>query len=197
MGDYDDHLMDALQEEYYKEEILDRYRDDLIEEFQEERLSSYYKANPYIAKPALQFLGKAKELQSVDPTSSFILAFASSEYFLKKVMLEPLVAGLIHDEALDEVIAPIVMKDKGFVNLLLDIMRTHDIVLNEEAFGQTGRTIKQEWERQKEIRNSAVHRCSEVSSEDAFFAVSLSELFAGDILSRFASAFGLSITLRA
>ncbi|WND02727.1 hypothetical protein QGN29_14340 [Temperatibacter marinus] len=174
------------------EEIIEGARDEIIADFQDERLSSYYRANKKLAAPALEYLEKAKAILKVDSTASFVFAFAATEYFIKKVLLEPVVAGFIHDESVDEIIAPIVMQNKNFLNLLFKILEKYGVNLSEEEFGDTGRTLKQEWERQKKIRNSAVHSCNPVSKDDAYLAIELSEYFTTAVFSHLASVLNIS-----
>jgi hypothetical protein len=195
MSDCEDRLYDALRDQEYEQILEQEHLEQLIEEFREERLSSYYLANPDLALPAINFLKKSKTIQKTDSTSSFILAFAASEYFLKKVMLEPLVAGLIHDETLDIVIANIVMKDKGFKKLLFKIMQENNIDLDKWVLEETDRSINAEWERQKDIRNYAVHKCVEVNKQDSVLAISLAEFLMTDIFTHFVSIFGITTNL--
>ena len=120
---------EARREAYYDElveEILHDHKEEIIEEFQEGRLASYYIANPEIAAPAKRFQRQAEALVDSNSSAALVLAFAAAEYFIKTVFLKPVVSGLVHDEKVAELVASIVVMSRDFQDRLFEILATYE-----------------------------------------------------------------------
>ncbi len=171
---------------YYEEQAAEEeYVDKIIGRFKAARLSSHYQYNRDVSIPAQIFLSKAKALAGVDETSAFILAYAASEYTIKKVLLESVVAGLLHNEELEEVITPIVLKNGGFIKILFNILNTLGLNVQEKKVPHTKRSIKQEWDYLKPLRDGSVHRCELRTLEETERAIVLAECLLGEVLTDF------------
>lgn len=168
---------EAQRETAYDElvdEILHDHKEEIIEEFQEARLASYYSENPQIAAPAKQFQRQAEELVGTSNTAALVLAFAAAEYFIKNVFLKPVVSGLIHNENVDELVASIVVKSGQFQRLLFEILATYGADIRKIPLADAPeRTLEQEFNRLRVIRNNVLHRCEEASEHDAMITIKL------------------------
>ncbi len=168
---------EVRREAYYDElveEILHDHKEEIIEEFQEGRLASYYIANPEIAAPAKRFQRQAEDLVTRNSSAALVLAFAAVEYFIKNVFLKPVVSGLIHDENVGELVSSIVVKSGKFQSLLFDILATYGADIRQIPLADApGRTLEDEFNRLRPIRDKVVHRCEEASEHDAMIAIKL------------------------
>ena len=174
MGMYPEDVDREMGYDAMVDEILEDHKDDIIAEFQGDRLASYYNSHPMIANPAEIFLRQSEPLLGVNNSAALVLAYAAAEYLVKSVFLKPVVCGLIHDENVDELIASIVIKSGNFKNLLFDILAAYDAdVRNLILMGSSGRTLVEEFNRLGDVRNKVVHRCEEASEIDAGLAIKL------------------------
>ena len=156
------------------EEILHDHKEEIIEEFREDRLASYYIARPQIAAPAEQFQRQSEQLVATNASAAQVLAFAAVEYFIKIVFLKPVVSGLIHDENVGELVASIVVKSGKFQGLLFDILATYGADIRKIPIEDAPqRTLEKEITRLGDIRNKVVHRCEEASEQDANITIKL------------------------
>ncbi len=168
---------EARREAAYDEmvdEILHDHKEEIIEEFREDRLASFYRSNPQIAAPAEQFQRQAEQLVATNASAAQVLAFAAVEYFIKIVFLKPVVSGLIHDKNVAELVASIVVRSGGFQRLLFEILATYGADIRKIPLADAPeRTLEEECNRLRGIRNNIVHRCEEASEQDANIAIKL------------------------
>jgi hypothetical protein len=88
--DEDDYRYDEFLSELYEE-----HKDQAIEEFKAERLQAYYTANPSVAQAALAYLTEGRSLLQASPSAALIFSAVSAEQFFKRVLLHPIVYGLV------------------------------------------------------------------------------------------------------
>jgi hypothetical protein len=177
---------DAAYEEGM-EALYAEFKPQAIEEFTEERLQSYYVANPNLAEDPVHFLSMARQLISHSPTGSFIFAAIAVEVGLKVVLLKPVVYGLVHSESIAEMIADLVVGsarfDNKFRNLLFGILsEVGSIDLAKYKRPESLRTLWEEIKEIQERRNKIMHRAEIVVEEESHKALSvattiLEELF--------------------
>ncbi len=171
--DWDEAQREAAFDELV-EEILHDHKEEIIAEFQEDRLASYYRANLQIAAPAKRFQRQAEDLVTRNSSAALVLAFAAVEYFIKNVFLKPVVSGLIHDENVGELVASIVVKSGKFQSLLFDILATYGADIRKIPLEDAHRrTLEKEINRLGDIRNKVVHRCEEASEQDANITIKI------------------------
>ena len=168
---------EARREAAYDEmvdEILRDHKVDIIERFQEDRLASFFRSNPQIAAPAEQFQRQAEQLVGTSNSAALVLAFAAAEFFIKNVFLKPVVSGLIHNENVDDLVASIVVRSGGFQRLLFEILATYGADIRQIPLADApGRTLEDEFNRLRPIRDKVVHRCEEASEHDARITIKL------------------------
>jgi len=162
---YDD-FVQSLSEELYEE-----HAEQAIGEFVTERLRSYYKENGSIAVKPTKFARKAKDLIPEDPTTSLLYSSIATEIFIKSVILKPIITGLVHSEAVAELIATLIVKQSGvdrFADLLFTISREYArIDLKELRREGSEKSLWKEREELQKVRNGIIHRAQDCEEKDA------------------------------
>lgn len=102
--DYHDAAMDDMLE-HISDELYPEHREKAISEFTGERLRSYYVKNPNVMQAAVMTLREAKALAASSHFSAALVFSASAyELLLKATLLRPVLHGLVHNDALAEVL---------------------------------------------------------------------------------------------
>ena len=183
--------MSMTREEAAYEEAMEalyaEHKEQAIEEFRDERLQSYYIANPLIAESPSRFLSQSRILIGNNPTAAFLFAAIAIEVGLKVVLLKPVIYGLVHNESFAGIIADTVMAQSGyqtkFRELLLNILSVYGGVdLNKFKRTETQKLLWTEISEVQKRRNGIMHRAEIVADEEAQVAVAvasaiLEELF--------------------
>lgn len=103
---YDEH--DAAMDEFYEQisrELYPEHKQQAIEEFTAGRLRSFYVQNPNVMRPAVEAIQEAKILLGAARYSAALVFAASAfELLLKATLLRPVVYGLVHHDALAELV---------------------------------------------------------------------------------------------
>ena len=108
---------DARWDEFWEQtskELYPEHKEQAIEEFTTECLQSFYLKNPDVLAPGLRMYFEARELQENHPSASYVFATSAIELFLKSSLLKPVVYGLVHNEALAEIIVETALGSPGF-----------------------------------------------------------------------------------
>lgn len=165
-------------------ELYEQHRKQALEEFQSDRLQSYFLANPELAKLPVQILGEARSVAGSSPSAALALASAAAEVGLKSVLLKPVVVGLVHTEPLSGFVADLVVGHQGldrFRDLLFAILREFGgIDLATHRRTGAGSTLWEEIRQNVSHRNSLLHRCQLANVADATNAVEV----ASEVLER-------------
>lgn len=181
--------MDALYAEF---------KPQAIEEFTEERLQSYYVANPNLAEAPNRFLALARQLISQSPTASFIFAAIAVEVGLKVVLLKPVVHGLVHSESIAEMIADMVVGstrfDNKFRSLLFRILSEYgSIDLAQYKRSGSLRPLWEEIRAVQEQRNKIMHRADIVGEEESHQALSVASAVLDELFPSLIQKLGLHL----
>jgi HEPN domain-containing protein len=185
---------DAARDEFYEQisrELYPEHRLQAIDEFTAERLSSFYIKYPDVMRPALEALHEGTELLSMKRYSPAVVFFVSSiELFLKATLLKPVVYGLVHHEALADIIVTYTLGQTGFEryeSLLEDLfaaLAKMDIKEISRKDSETKLLIESK-ELQK-LRNRVIHQgavCTEAEAKKAFLvSVAVFELIVEPML---------------
>lgn len=159
-------FVDSLSKELY-----DEHKEQAIDEFINDRLRSFYMSNPGIAVHARLFERKANELIDSDPTCSLIYSSIATEVIIKSVILKPIISGLVHSEAVSELVASLIIKQSGvdrFRNLIYKISSDYaGIDLSELKRKDSKKLMWQEREEIQEIRNKIMHQAVDCTKEQA------------------------------
>lgn len=158
-----------------KEEFIEEISLQAISEFTNERLRSFYEQNPNVMQPAIVALQEGKKLYDLECYSASLVFFMTCiELLLKATILKPIVSGLVHHEALSEIIVSHVLGQAGFnrYDKLLEIIISTFTDLELKNISRDGEPAKlfNECKGLQEIRNHIIHRgefCTKENAENA------------------------------
>lgn len=170
---YDEHdaAMDALYDE-----IREELYPEAIDEFTAERLRSFYVKHPDLMRPAVDALQEGKVLREMKHYSAAVVFFVSAiELLLKATLLKPVVYGLVHHEALADVIVQHALGQTGFdryEGLLANLFSTFaEMDLKEICRDDSSTKLLTECTQLQKLRNNIIHQgasCNEPDAEKAF-----------------------------
>lgn len=192
-----DELYDTFSKELYPE-----HKEQAIEEFIEERLQSYFIKNPEVALPAMHAYSEANELFELKHYSAALVFYATSiEQFLKFAILKPIVYGLLHNEALAEVIVDLTLKQTGierYKNLIEKIFeKIVSTDVNTIKRTQSQKPILLEISEVQDVRNKIIHKGYEAIFEEAEKARNVTSGIFFDVLVPLLDAISLKVVERA
>lgn len=171
---------DAARDEFYEQisrELYPDHKQQAIEEFTAERLRSYYIEHPDVMRPAVEAIQEAKALLAANRYSPALVFSASAfELLLKATLLQPVVFGLVHHNALAEIIMKRVVgrqtdidRYEGLLSRLFDSLAGIDL----SAITRKGAAmaLMKEAKGFQSLRDRILHQgahCSPQESETAF-----------------------------
>src|SRR5712692_9953122 len=115
---------EAAEEAHYEEvgaqwaqdhadELFKQHYDEAVSEFTSERLKSYYLKHPDLAGPPRESLVYAQSLMPSFPQAALVFVVTAAELVWKRVLLEPIVFGLVHTEGLASFVTELTTKHTG------------------------------------------------------------------------------------
>lgn len=121
-----DHYHDYMQEQAF-DEFYSEIKEQAILEFTGERLKSYYVANRFLAKPAVNALAEARAIMATNETASLIFSVIAIEVGIKTTLLKPIVYGHVHTHSIAALIADLIIsrRREDFKELLILIIKKH------------------------------------------------------------------------
>jgi HEPN domain-containing protein len=171
---YDEH--DAARDEFYEQisrELYPEHKQQAIQEFTAERLRSFYIQYPNVMRPAVDAVQEAKALLAAQRYSPALVFSASAfELFLKATLLRPVVYGLVHHDALAELVVQRVVgkqtdieRYEGLLARLFDELAGIELgaICREGARTRLMNEAKQ----LQGLRDRILHRGEHCSREDA------------------------------
>ena len=175
---YDEY--DAARDDFYEQisrELYPEHKQQAIEEFTAERLRSFYIQHPNVMRPAVEAVQEAKALLAAGRYSPALVFSASAfELLLKATLLRPVVYGLVHHDALAELVVQRVIgkqtdieRYEGLLARLFDELAQIDL----RAICREGETtaLMKEAKQLQSLRDLILHRgdhCSREEAERAF-----------------------------
>jgi len=196
---YDEY--DAAWDEMYDRigrELYPEHKAQAIAEFTAERLRSFYIKNPEVMHSGVTSFKEAKALRESNHFSAALVFYVTSiELFLKATLLKPVVYGLVHNDALAEVIVQYALGQSGFdryrsllAKLFADLA---DIDLGGiKRDGASISLLDEALEIQK-IRNKVIHQGAICSETEANLARDIAALVFGRIVVQMLNALGLEV----
>ena len=178
---------DAAEDEFYSQMVSDFYRDhgpqiaqEAIDEFQTERLQSYFSEHPNLIAPAATQLERARALRLLGAgDASIVFGASATELALKQALLRPIVYGLVQSAPAALVIAELTLSHAAidrFKNLLLDVLG--DVLgTNLRTYTHVG-SAKPLWEEirtTQDARNAVLHRGESRSPQEVNDAIRVAE----------------------
>ena len=169
-------MIDSLHSDFAADVLAGRdgLYGEIVDQFAQERLQSYYVQNPSVVLPACWALEQARVLLRDHPEASLVFAVTAAEVGLKSGLLKPILHGLVHDEAFAAIIANLMPRQRNqqFRDLLFAILGNYGGV-DLAAFMRQGAsaTLWEEMEQDQQRRNRVVHRAQKVDVQHAQLAV--------------------------
>lgn len=192
---------DAAWDEAYENlsrELYPEHKEQAISEFMADRLRSYYRQHPHITAPGVRAYKEAKALLADGHlAASLVFAASATELFLKAALLRPVVYGLVHSEALAQVIVDSALSQTGFARydkllsrLFSELAR---VDLKSLARSSDSKPLLTEATEIHNIRNAVIHRGEVVTSEQAQVAISVTANVFAHVLCEMLEAIGLCV----
>lgn len=151
---------EAEQEEAYAR-LYNEHYEEAIKEFTTDRLQSYYLKHPDMAKTAIGMMEEASALSQKHPNAALLFATSAVEITIKRLLVKPIVNGLVHNEAVADVImaiTPVQTGSDGFKNLLFGVLKkVADVDLSTYKRAGSNRTLWDEWKQLQKERNDLIH----------------------------------------
>jgi len=170
-----DEAMDNLYEDFAKTAHEDdRIYDRIVEQFKDSRLCAFYVEHPDISKAARDMLSEAMKLKDESSRSSLIMAAAASEICLRDALLTPIIYGSFHSDSSGDLIASLIVdtKNNRVIKALLDIFARHTgIELRQYVRSGSAKTLWQELNEMRRIRNAILHRGDGAAYEEAVLSI--------------------------
>lgn len=171
---------DAARDEFYEQisrELYPDHKQQAIEEFTAERLRSFYIKHPNVMRPAVEAVQEAKALLAASRYSPALVFSASAfELLLKATLLRPVVYGLVHHDALAELLVQRVVgrqtdigRYEGLLSRLFDSLAGIDLSAISREGATT--TLMKEAKEFQSLRDQILHQgahCSPPEAENAF-----------------------------
>ena len=192
---------DAAWDEAYENmsrELYQEHKDQAIAEFTRARLRSYYVAHPEVLVPAARTFKEAKVLLAEGHNSAaLVFAVSATELFLKASLLRPVVYGLVHIEALAELVVTSALSQTGFkryeqllARLFLELAGTELKLLQRKPGAKPLLTEASEIQ---DVRNDVAHRGKEATPEQAALAIDIATEVFNQVLAEVLGQLGLSV----
>lgn len=166
---------DAARDEMYdalRSELYDETKDEAIAVFTADRLKSFYVQHSSVMRPAVDAIHEGKWQQSNNRQSAALIFHVSAiELLLKATLLKPVIYGLIHNEALAEVVMRYTLGQTGFSRygeLLSELFKTlAKLDLNEIRRDGQSKTLLDECNALQSKRNKVIHQGYPATDEEA------------------------------
>lgn len=192
---------DSAWDEAYESmsrELYPEHKAQAIVEFSYERLRSFYAKTPDVLVPAVRNFKQATFLyESGQHAAALVFSASATELFLKGALLRPVVYGLVHSEALAELVVEAALAQTGFKRyqaLLSGLFReiSHFDIRTLAREGSNMPLLAEASNLQEE-RNGVMHRGDYVSREQAESAVAVASAVFGQIVANVLWELGFSV----
>lgn len=174
--------LDAARDEMYDQigrELYPEHKAQAINEFTSERLRSFYVANPFVMRPAVDAIQECKGLaQNGHNSASVVFAVTAIEILLKATLLKPVVHGLVHSEGLANIIVEQALGQPGFdrySNLLAQLFsELAEMDIRAITRKKTNEKLLTECTALQKLRNQIIHQGTTCESKNATHALTVS-----------------------
>jgi hypothetical protein len=185
--------MAAYHEELYENELKER----AIEEFTEERLTSFYFEHPDILRQSFEILRESKLVLEHSPSASLLLSCSCIEVSVKSGILKPIIYGLVHSEVAADIIANTSIKQTGldrFRDLLAKLI-SNVASFDIKTYTRSGasKTLWNERADIQTIRNKIAHQAQKCTKDQAELSINVAESFLKELIPNILSALNLEI----
>jgi hypothetical protein len=181
----------------HADELFKEHYDEAVSEFTSERLKSYYLKHPDLAGQAREALLYAQSLMPHFPQAALVFAVTAAELVWKKVLLEPIVFGLVHTEGLATFVTELTTTHTGmdrFKKLLTAILTEFGGVdLMEYKRLDSSKTLWQEIGEIQKARNDLVHEGRNAPNSTPDLAIAVAARLLNDIFPQVMTKLGLHL----
>ncbi len=181
----------------HADELFKQHYDEAVSEFTSERLKSYYLKHPDLAGPPRESLVYAQSLMPSFPQAALVFVVTAAELVWKRVLLEPIVFGLVHTEGLASFVTELTTKHTGmdrFKKLLTAILTEFGGVdLMEYKRPDSSKTLWQEIGEIQKARNDLVHEGKNAPDGKPDLAISVAETLLNVIFPQVITKLGLHL----
>jgi hypothetical protein len=193
--------MDAIYEQVtsdpaVKEQFYEQFYDEIVKDFTDARLRSFYEREPAVVVPAVQALERARRFMDLDDTTACIHAGIAVDVGLNSALLKPIVYGLVHSETAAALITKLALKhyDENFGKILLDLLRDYGKV-DPRAYKRAGvaQTLWEEIRTDRPKRNRVVHQGETASHDDATRGIAVAAAIVEDLFPTLVGNLGLHL----
>jgi len=192
---------DAVQDEFYNaiaRELYPEHKAQAIGEFTSERLRSFYQANPTVMRPAVDSIQEGKRLNAEGHSSAGLVFFVTAiELLLKATVLKPVIHGLVHSEALAEVVVEQTLGQSGFdrYTKLLSRLYLEFVGVDITSIARPGanQNLLSECTSLQTMRNKIIHQGATCTLEQAELASSVAVAVYEKIVTPLLLALGLTV----
>jgi hypothetical protein len=185
-----------LQE--FGHELYHEHYEQAIKEFTAERLQSYYLKRPEMAKTAIGMMEEATALRQKHPYAALLFAASAVEITIKHLLVKPIVNGLVHNEAVADVVMALTPTQTGsdaFRNLLFGVLyKVAGVDLATHRRNGSNRTLWDEWKQLQKARNDLIHDGVPPSNEATEVFASVALEFLNVIFPRVLAQLGLKVS---
>jgi hypothetical protein len=165
--------------EYAQEEHELEMATRAVEEFQTERLQSFYKDHMDLAIKPVQMAKEARSVLEQSPSAALALATASIEVGFKAIILRPIISGLVHEESLAALVTDVFVKSAkqdGALKIVYQVLKKYaSIDLQQIILPKHAKSYWLEIGEAQEFRNGVLHRAEMCSRRDGERVVELAE----------------------
>jgi hypothetical protein len=181
--------------DWARDEYESEMANQAIEEFQTERLQSYYKDHPNLAEKSVGKLEEARSLFPISPNAALIFAMSSIEVGFKSILVRPIMAGLVHNESLSEFITEAFVKGSKPDSVLEVVNRVlkeyASINLQNTTLAKHKKTYWDEIIQGQKTRNAILHRAESCTEQDAETIIDLANYLWGVLFPALLKSIGL------
>ena len=150
-----------------------------IEDFQAERLQSFYKEHLDLALKPIKLWKESGSVLEQSPNAALVLATASIEVGLKSIIVQPIISGLVHEESLASFVTEVFIKgakQDGVLKIVRQVlMKYASKDLQQITLPDHKKPYWTELGEAQELRNRVVHRAEACSKEDAERVIELAD----------------------
>jgi hypothetical protein len=189
----------SLYSDFLKDARTDLYPElfeEIVRDFTEAQLQTFYVANPSIAQVPLRVRDEAKAMEKDFPSGAVVFAHVSIEFCLREALFKPIIHGLVHTESAANLIMELAVAAKSdkFAKMLLDLLATHGGV-DPRTFKRKGITqvFWDEINTVRTLRNKIVHQGATATPADAALAITLATTMLEDIFPTAVKNLGLHL----
>lgn len=158
---------DAAADQAYEQlsdEIIDQFKSDLFH-----AALTNASRSVDLVRTVLQ---EAEKVRPASPSAAYVFAASATEIAFKKLLLEPLVSGVIHNEVATPFIASAILKQKSYRALVVRLVSVATkIKLEEYKRKGAAKDILSEANDVAERRNGIIHRAELASEQEADYAL--------------------------